>query len=153
MFYRLPRNVGSLAVPLGFDAVDRLGGGPPDGVGVVAGQVDGDGVGATWTVTIWRAWTRPRAIFSPAAMMTPVLLATLWTVTGSADGRGGRPGWAGAVEQPGLVPGQRAPTLRHRMLQFAQDVGVMAISVAVRDATDQIRRGARWTSHSLSTVR
>ena len=37
--------MGSLAVLLGFDAADRLGGGPPDGAGVVAGQVDGDGVG------------------------------------------------------------------------------------------------------------
>src|SRR6185503_399746 len=46
---------------------------------------------ATWTVTICRAWIRPRAIFCPATMMTPVLLATLWTVTGSADGRGGGP--------------------------------------------------------------
>jgi hypothetical protein len=37
--------MGSLAVLLGFDAADRLGGGPPDGAGVVAGQVDGDGAG------------------------------------------------------------------------------------------------------------
>lgn len=36
--------------------------------------------------------------------MTPVLLATRWAVTGSAEG----PGGAGAAEQPGLVPGQRA---------------------------------------------
>jgi hypothetical protein len=92
--------MGGLAVLLGFDAADRLGGGLPDGAGVVAGQVDSDGVAATWTVTIWSAWIRPRAIFCPATMMTPVLLATCWTVTGSADGRGG--------EQPGLVPGQRA---------------------------------------------
>jgi hypothetical protein len=41
-------------------------------------------------------------------MMTPVLLATRWTVTGSAEGRGWRPGRAGAAQQPGLVPGQRA---------------------------------------------
>ena len=46
---------------------------------------------ATWTVMIWRAWMRPRAIFCPAIMMTPVLLATRWTVTGSAEGRGGGP--------------------------------------------------------------
>jgi hypothetical protein len=37
--------MGSLAGLLGFDAADRLGGGPPDGAGVVAGQVDGDGAG------------------------------------------------------------------------------------------------------------
>jgi hypothetical protein len=33
-----------LAGPVGFDAADRLGGGPADGAGVVAAQVDGDGV-------------------------------------------------------------------------------------------------------------
>jgi hypothetical protein len=46
---------------------------------------------ATWTVTTWPAWMRPRAIFCPAIMMTPVLLARRWAVTGSADGRGGGP--------------------------------------------------------------
>jgi hypothetical protein len=35
--------MGSLAVLLGFDAADRLGGGPADGASVVAAQVDGDG--------------------------------------------------------------------------------------------------------------
>ena len=37
--------MGSLAVLLGFDAADRLGGGPPDGAGVLVVQVDGDRVG------------------------------------------------------------------------------------------------------------
>jgi hypothetical protein len=38
----------------------------------------------------------PRAIFCTATMMTPVLLATPWTVTGSAEERGGaRPGGRG----------------------------------------------------------
>jgi hypothetical protein len=37
--------MGGLAGLLGFDAAGRLGGGPPDGAGVVAGQVDGDRVG------------------------------------------------------------------------------------------------------------
>ena len=46
---------------------------------------------ATWTVTICRAWIRPRAIFCPATMITPVLLATRWAVTGSVEGRGGGP--------------------------------------------------------------
>jgi hypothetical protein len=32
--------MGSLAVLLGFEAADRLGGGPADGAGVVAAQVD-----------------------------------------------------------------------------------------------------------------
>src|SRR5262249_51436010 len=45
---------------------------------------------ATWTVTICPAWMRPRAIFCPT-MITPVLLATRCTVTGSAVGRGGGP--------------------------------------------------------------
>ena len=37
--------MGGLAGLLGFDAADRLGGGPPHYPGVVAGQVDGDRVG------------------------------------------------------------------------------------------------------------
>ena len=37
--------MGSLAVLLGFDAADRLGGGPPDGAGVLA-EVDGHGLGS-----------------------------------------------------------------------------------------------------------
>jgi hypothetical protein len=36
--------MGSLAVLLGFEAADRLGGGPADGAGVVAAQVDRHGV-------------------------------------------------------------------------------------------------------------
>jgi hypothetical protein len=36
--------VGNLAVLLGFDAADRVGGSPADGTGVLA-EVDGDGVG------------------------------------------------------------------------------------------------------------
>ena len=43
---------------------------------------------ATWTVTICPAWMRPKALFCPI-MITPVLLARRWTVTGSDDGRGG----------------------------------------------------------------
>ena len=46
---------------------------------------------AAWTVTVCPAWMRPRAIFCPATMMTPVLLARRWAVTGSVDGRGGGP--------------------------------------------------------------
>ena len=37
--------MGSLAGLLGFDAADRLGGGPPDGAGVLA-EVDGHGLGS-----------------------------------------------------------------------------------------------------------
>ena len=36
--------MGGLAVLLGFDAADRLGGGPPNGAGVFA-EVDGDHLG------------------------------------------------------------------------------------------------------------
>ena len=63
---------------------------------------------ATWTVTICPAWIRPRAIFCPATMITPVLLARRWTVTGSAEGRGGGPAGRAPRRRPGLVPGQRA---------------------------------------------
>ena len=83
--------MGSLAVLLGFDAADRLGGGPADGAGVVVAEVDGDDLGGDVDGDDARAWMRPRAIFCPATMMTPVLLATRWAVTGSADGRGGGP--------------------------------------------------------------
>ena len=36
--------MGSFAGLLGFDAADRLGGGPPDGTDIVAGQLDAEGV-------------------------------------------------------------------------------------------------------------
>ena len=39
-------------------------------------------VSLTCTVTIARAWMRPRATFCPTTMMTPLLLATRCTVTG-----------------------------------------------------------------------
>ncbi len=37
--------MGGLAGLLGFDAADRLGGDPADGPGVLAAEVDGDGLG------------------------------------------------------------------------------------------------------------
>jgi hypothetical protein len=37
-------NMGGLVGPVGLDAADRLGGGPPDGSGVLA-EIDGDGDG------------------------------------------------------------------------------------------------------------
>lgn len=37
--------MGGLAGPVGFDAADRLGGGPPDGASVLTVQVDGDDLG------------------------------------------------------------------------------------------------------------
>ena len=99
--------MGGLAGPVGFDAADRLGGGPADGAGVVAARSMVMVSAATWTVTICRAWMRPRATFCPATMITPVLLARRWTVTGSVGGARWWPGRAGAAQQPGLVPGQR----------------------------------------------
>src|SRR6201989_1174908 len=63
---------------------------------------------ATWTVTMRRAWMRPRAIFCPAIMITPVLLGTRLGGDRLSGGARRWPGRAGAAEQPGLVPGQRA---------------------------------------------
>ena len=63
---------------------------------------------ATWTVTTSPAWMRQRAIFCLATMMTPVLLARRWAVTGSAEGRGRRPGGTCSAQAAGLVPGQLA---------------------------------------------
>ena len=37
-------SLAGLAGPLGLDPADRVGGGPADGAGVVAAQLDGDGV-------------------------------------------------------------------------------------------------------------
>ena len=45
----------------------------------------------TSTVTVWCLCIRPRAIFCPTTMITPVLLARCWTRIGSAHGRGGAP--------------------------------------------------------------
>jgi hypothetical protein len=61
---------------------------------------------ATWTVTTRPAWIRPSAIFCPAIMMMPVLLARRWVVMGSAEGRGGGPGGPRAGgHQPGQAGG------------------------------------------------
>jgi hypothetical protein len=47
---------------------------------------------ATWIVTVWWAWIRPRAIFCPTTITIPVLLARRCTRTGSRLGRGTGPG-------------------------------------------------------------
>jgi hypothetical protein len=87
-----PGNVGSLAVLLGLEAADGLGGGPADGAGVVAAQVDGDGVvGDVHAGDLACVDPALGAIFWPATMITPVLLARRWAVAGPADGRGGGP--------------------------------------------------------------
>ena len=53
-------------------------------------------VSETWTVTVRWAWTRPRAIFWPQIMITPLFEARRCVRTGSIDGRGGGP--AGRTE-------------------------------------------------------
>jgi hypothetical protein len=58
-------------------------------LGVAVGQLKGEVVSETSTVTVWCWW--PRAIFWPTTMITPVLLARRWTRAGSADGRGSGP--------------------------------------------------------------
>ena len=83
--------MGSLAVLLGFDAADRLGGGPADGAGVLAVQVDGDDLGGDVDGDDLPGVDPAQGDLCPATMMMPVLLATRWTVTGSAEGRGGGP--------------------------------------------------------------
>jgi len=45
----------------------------------------------TSTVTVCPSQVRPRAIFCPATMIMPVLLARRWMAIGSAEGRGGGP--------------------------------------------------------------
>jgi hypothetical protein len=42
---------------------------------LVAAEVDGHGVVGDWTLTTCLAWMRPRAIFCPTTMITPVSLA------------------------------------------------------------------------------
>jgi hypothetical protein len=44
---------------------------------------------ATSPVTVWCLWMRPRAIFCPTTMITPMLLARRCTGTGSGAGRMG----------------------------------------------------------------
>ena len=53
---------------------------------------------ATWTVILRWAWVRPRAIFCPTTMITPLLNARRCTVIASTGGRVGvRPGGRRAV--------------------------------------------------------
>ena len=63
---------------------------------------------ATWTVTIWRAWMRPEGDLLPGDHDDAGVAGQ--PLDGDRLGRraGRRPGGAGAAQQPGLVPGQRA---------------------------------------------
>ena len=62
--------MGGLAGPVGLDAPDGLGGGPPDGPGVVVVQVDGDDLGSHVDGDDPPGVDAPRAIFCPATMIT-----------------------------------------------------------------------------------
>ena len=64
--------MGSFAGVCSFDTVDRLGRGPRTVRLSWSSMVIVPT--ATWTVTVRLMWTRPRAIFCPATIMTPVLL-------------------------------------------------------------------------------
>ncbi len=48
-------------------------------------------VSETRTVRVWCLWMRPRTMFCPTTMITPVLLARRWTRISSAHGHGGTP--------------------------------------------------------------
>ena len=89
---------------------------------------------ATWTVTMRRAWMRPRAIFCPATMITPVLLAT--ALHGDRLGRwpGRRPGRAGAAQPAGLVPGQRVGPGAQQLAGFGVEEHQRGLLDADRDA-------------------
>src|SRR5690349_4804637 len=92
---------------LGFDAADRLGGGPADGPCVLA-EVDGDDLGGGVD------GDDLAGVDTPGGDLLPGDHDDAGVAGGSLDGdrfggrAGRRPGRAGAAEQPGLVPGQRA---------------------------------------------
>src|SRR5690348_8559314 len=97
-----------LAGAVGFDAADRLGGGPPDGAGVVAAQVNGDGVLGDVDGDDLPSVDAPEGDLLPgdhddAGVAGPPL---------HGDGLGWGPGWwpggTGALQPAGLFPGQRA---------------------------------------------
>src|SRR5262249_61820285 len=97
-----------LAGPLGLDPADWVGGGPADGAGVVAAQLDGDGVFGDVDGDDAPGVDAPEGDFlsgdhDDAGVAGPPL---------GSDGLSGRPGrWpggAGAPEPAGLVPGQGA---------------------------------------------
>jgi hypothetical protein len=100
-------SIGGLAGPVGFDAADRLGGGPADGAGVLV-EVDGDGVGGDVDGDDLGGVDPAEGDLLPgdhddAGAAGPPLDGD------RLGGRAGRrPGGAGAAQQPGLVPGQRA---------------------------------------------
>jgi hypothetical protein len=66
-------NMADLAESEGLDVADRLGGVrrtvrvPPSGRSMVRVS------SAAWIVTVWWAWTRPRAIFCPTTITIPLL--------------------------------------------------------------------------------
>jgi hypothetical protein len=102
-------SLAGLAGPLGLDPADWVGGGAADGPGVVAAQVDGDGVlgdvGGDGLPGVDAAEGDLLADdHDHAGVAGPALDGD--RLCGRARGR---PGGAGAAQQPGLVPGQRWP--------------------------------------------
>ena len=151
--------MGGLAVLLGFDAADGLGGGPPDDAGVVAGQVDGDRVGGDVDGDDAPGVDAARAIFCAAIMITPVLLATRWAATGSVEGRGGGP----AGRAPRILRACSQVSGLGRVRSSSRVAGSKNIRVACSTRTETRRpprisaarmyRPARCTAPSLLTVR
>jgi len=100
--------MGSLAVLLGFDAADRLGGGPPDGAGVVAAQVDGDGVVGDVDGDDLPGVDPARGDLLPGDHDDSGVAGHALGGDRLGGGPGRGPGRAGAAQAAGLIPGQRA---------------------------------------------
>src|SRR5690349_22164798 len=96
------------AGPVGLDAADRLGGGPPDGASVVAAEVDGHGVVGNVDGGDLPSVDAPEGdLLSRHHDHAGVAGAAL-----HGDWFGPGPWWwpggAGAADSAGLLPGQRA---------------------------------------------
>ena len=99
--------MGGLAGLLGFDGADRLGGGPPDGAGVLA-EVDGDDLGGDVDGDDAPGVDPAQGDLLPGDHDDAGVAGHPLGGYQLGRGTGRRPGRAGTAEQPGLVPGQRA---------------------------------------------
>src|SRR5580704_1646514 len=99
--------MGGLAGLLGFDAADRLGGGPADGPGVLA-EVDGDDLGGDVDGDDLPGVDAAQGDLLSGDHDDAGVAGDSLGGDRLGRGAGRRPGRAGAAEQPGLVPGQRA---------------------------------------------
>ncbi len=140
-----------LARPVGFDAADRLGGGPADGSGALARQVDGDGLGGDVDGDDLSGVDAAEGDLLPGDYDDPGVAGPPLDGDRLGGRARGRPGRAGAAQRPGLVPGQRVrpgpqhqrPGTADRCLRFLGPNSCQNGHVEPEDSSQRVSEGWR----------